>query len=122
IAFAKARPGELNIGTSGNGSGSHLAMEKFKAMAGVRFMRIAYNGDAQAIVQLLGGQVPLKFDNLTTSMPHVQAGKLRALGITTPKRSELMPSLPAIAETLPGYEASIYNGMVAPAGTPRELI
>ena len=122
IALAKSLPDDLICVTSGNGSGSHLAMERFKRMAGVRLMRVAYNGDAQANVQLLGGQVPMKFDNLSTSLPHVKTGRLRALGITTPKRSELLPNVPAIAETLPGYEASIFNGMVAPAGTPRDIL
>jgi tripartite-type tricarboxylate transporter receptor subunit TctC len=122
IALAKARPDELNCATSGNGSGSHLAMERFKLQAGVRLARIPFNGDAPALVQLLGGQVGLKFDNLSTSIPHVKAGRLRALGITTPGRSDLLPGVPAIAETLPGYEASIFNGMVAPAGTPKEIL
>ena len=122
IALAKSQRGDLICVTSGNGSGSHLAMERFKRMAGVRLMRISYNGDAQANIQLLGGQVPMKFDNLSTSLPHVKTGRLRALGITTPTRSELLPDLPAIAETLPGFEASIFNGMVAPAGTPREIL
>jgi len=122
INLAKARPEDILCGTSGNGSGSHLALERFKRMAGVRVLRVAYNGDAQANIQLLGGQVPMKFDNLTTSLPHVNTGRLRALGITTPKRSDLLPNLPAIAETLPGFEASIFNGMLAPAGTPREIL
>ena len=122
IALAKSDRDGLICVTSGNGSGSHLAMERFKRMAGIRLLRVAYNGDAQANIQLLGGQVPMKFDNLSTSLPHVNAGRLRALGITTPQRSELLPNLPAIAETLPGFEASIFNGMVAPAGTPRELL
>lgn len=122
IALAKSQKDPLICVTSGNGSGSHLAMERFKRMAGVSLMRVAYNGDAQANIQLLGGQVPMKFDNLSTSLPHVNAGRLRALGITTPTRSVLLPGLPAIAETLPGYESSIFNGMVAPAGTPRELL
>jgi tripartite-type tricarboxylate transporter receptor subunit TctC len=122
IALAKSQKDPLICVTSGNGSGSHLAMERFKRMAGVRLLRVAYNGDAQANIQLLGGQVPMKFDNLSTSLPHVNSGRLRALGITTPTRSELLPGLPAIAETLPGFEASIFNGMVAPTGTPRELL
>jgi tripartite-type tricarboxylate transporter receptor subunit TctC len=122
IALAKARPDELNCVTSGNGSGSHLAMELFKRQAGVRMTRIAYNGDAPAMIQLLGGQVSLKFDNLSTSIPHVNAGRLRALGVTSPQRSALLPNVPAISETLPGYEASIFNGMVAPAGTSREIL
>jgi tripartite-type tricarboxylate transporter receptor subunit TctC len=122
IALAKARPGELNYGSSGNGSGSHLAMELFKKMAGVRITRVAYNGDGPAIIDLLGGHVPLKFDNLSTSLPHVRAGKLRALGVTTPKRTALLPEVPAIGETLPGFQASIFNGMVAPAATPPEIL
>jgi tripartite-type tricarboxylate transporter receptor subunit TctC len=122
IALARARPDELNCVTSGNGSGSHLAMELFKRQAGVRVTRIPYNGDAPAMVHLIGGQVSMKFDNLSTSIPQVRAGKLRALGVTTPARSALLPDVPAIAETIPGYEASIFNGMVAPAGTPKDIL
>lgn len=122
IALARARPGDLNAGTSGNGSGSHLALELFKRMANVRIMRIPYNGDGPAIIDLLGGQVPVKFDNVSTSLAHVRGGKLRALGITTPVRSALMPEVPAIAETVPGFQASIFNGMLAPAGTPPEIL
>ncbi|HET7160189.1 MAG TPA: tripartite tricarboxylate transporter substrate binding protein, partial [Burkholderiales bacterium] len=122
IALAKARPGELNAGSSGNGSGSHLALELFNRMAGVRIMRIPYNGDGPAIIDLLGGQVPVKFDNLSTSLPHVRAGKLRPLGVTSPERTVLLPEVPAIAETVPGFQASIFNGMMAPAGTPPEIL
>ena len=122
ITFAKARPGELNCGSSGNGSGSHLALELFTRMAGVRIMRIPYNGDGPAIIDLLGGQVPIKFDNLSTSLPHVRAGKLRPLGVTSPSRTALLPEVPAISETVPGFQASIFNGMVAPAGTPPEIL
>ncbi|MBI3918549.1 MAG: tripartite tricarboxylate transporter substrate binding protein [Betaproteobacteria bacterium] len=122
IALAKARPTELNAGTSGNGSGSHLALELFNRMAGVRIMRIPYNGDGPAIIDLLGGQVPVKFDNLSTSLPHVRGGKLRPLGVTTPTRTALLPEVPAISETVPGFQTSIFNGMMAPAGTPREIL
>ena len=122
IALARKRPGELNYATSGNGSGSHLAIEAFMRQAGVRLTRIPYNGDGPALVNLLGGQVPVKFDNLSTSIPHVRAGRLRALGVTTPTRTELLAEVPAISETLPGFEASIFNGMVAPAGTPKEIL
>ena len=122
IALAKARPDDLICVTSGNGSGSHLALELFRRQAGVRLTRIAYNGDAQAIVQLLGGHASVKFDNLSTSIPHVSSGRLRALGVTSPQRSTLLPGVPAIAETLPGYEASIFNGMAAPAATPKEIV
>jgi len=122
IALAKARPGELNYGTSGNGSGSHLAMELFMRQSRIRLTRIPYNGDGPALVNLIGGQVPVKFDNLSTSIGHVRAGRLRALGVTTPKRTELLSEVPAISETLPGFEASIFNGMVAPAGTPQDIL
>jgi tripartite-type tricarboxylate transporter receptor subunit TctC len=122
IALARARPGQLNCGSSGNGSGSHLALELFNRMAGVRIMRIPYNGDGPAIIDLLGGQVPLKFDNLSTSLPHVRGGKLRPLGVTTPVRTTLLPDVPAISETVPGFQASIFNGMMAPAGTPPEIL
>ena len=122
IALAKSRPGELNGATSGNGSGSHLALELFGRTAGVRIMRIPYYGDGPAIIDLLGGQVPVKFDNLSTTLAHVRGGKLRALGITSPVRSPLLPDLPAISETVPGFQASIFNGMLAPAGTPLEIL
>jgi tripartite-type tricarboxylate transporter receptor subunit TctC len=122
IALAKARPGELNAGSSGNGSGSHLALELFNKMAGVRIMRIPYNGDGPAIIDLLGGHTPVKFDNLSTSLPHVRAGKLRPLGVTSPTRTKLLPEVPAISETVPGFQASIFNGMMAPAATPPEIL
>jgi tripartite-type tricarboxylate transporter receptor subunit TctC len=122
IALAKSRPGELNAGSSGNGSGSHLALELFNKMAGVRIMRIPYNGDGPAIVDLLGGHTPVKFDNLSTSLPHVRAGKLRPLGVTSPTRTKLLPEVPAISETVPGFQASIFNGMMAPAATPPEIL
>ena len=122
IALAKARPGEVNCGTSGNGSGSHLALELFSRMAGVRIMRIPYNGDGPAIIDLLGGQVPVKFDNLSTSLQHVRAGKLRPLGVTSAARSALLPEVPAISETVAGFQASIFNGMMAPAATPPEIL
>jgi tripartite-type tricarboxylate transporter receptor subunit TctC len=122
IGLARARPGQVDYGTSGNGSGSHLAMELFRRQAGVQMERIAYNGDGPALVNLLGGQVPVKFDNLSTSIGHVKAARLRALGVTTPKRTDLMPDVPAIAETLPGFSASIFNGIVAPAATPKDIV
>ena len=106
----------------GNGSGSHLALELFNRMAGVKIMRIPYNGDGPAIIDLLGGQVPVKFDNLSTSIAHVRGGKLRALGITSPVRSALLPDLPAISETVPGFQASIFNGMMAPAATQPDIL
>jgi tripartite-type tricarboxylate transporter receptor subunit TctC len=122
IALARARPGELNCSSSGNGSGSHLALELFNRMAGVRIARIPYNGDGPAIIDLLGGQVPVKFDNLSTSLAHVRAGKLRALGVSTPARTALLPDVPAISESVAGFQVSIFNGMLAPAATPPEIL
>jgi tripartite-type tricarboxylate transporter receptor subunit TctC len=122
IALAKARPGELNCSSSGNGSGSHLALEFFNRMAGVRIVRIPYNGDGPAIIDLLGGQVPMKFDNLSTALPHVRARQLRPLGVTSATRSVLLPDVPAISETVAGFQASIFNGMLAPAATPPDIL
>src|SRR5262245_22051894 len=122
VALARSRPGEINCVTSGNGSGSHLALELFSRMAGVRIARVPYNGDAQANVDLLGGHVPMKFDNLSTSLANVRAGRLRALGVTAPTRTALLPDTPAIAEAVPGFQASIFNGIMAPAATPPEIL
>jgi len=122
ITLAKARPGELNCGTSGNGAGSHFSMEFFNRLAGVRLTRIPFNGDAQALIQVLGGQLPLKFENTSTGIGHIKAGRLRALGVTSAKRFELLPSVPAIAETLPGFESTVFNGLAGPAGMTREIL
>lgn len=122
IALAKAKPGELNASTSGNGSGSHLALELFNKMAGVKITRIPYNGDGPAIIDLIGGQVPVKFDNVSTALQHVRAGQLRALGVTSKKRSPLLPDVPPIGDTVPGYQVTIMNGMIAPPGTPPEIL
>ena len=122
IAFAKSQAGKLNYASSGLGSGSYMAMELFKRRAGIDLLRIGYNGDAPALVDLVGGHVPIKFDNFTTSIPHVRSGRLRPLGVTSPKPSPLLPGVPPIAETLPGFEASIYNGVLAPAATPRDVV
>ena len=91
-------------------------------MAGVRVTRIPYNGDGPAIIDLIGGQVPMKFDNVSTSLTHVLAGKLRAIGVTSPARSALLPAVPSINETVAGFQMAIFNGMVAPAATPPELL
>jgi tripartite-type tricarboxylate transporter receptor subunit TctC len=122
ITLAKAQAGKLNYASSSVGSGSFMAMELFKRRAGVNLARIGYNGDAPALVDLLGGQVPVKFDNFTTSIPHVKSGRLRALGVSSPQASPLLPGVPPVAETLPGFEASIFNGVVAPAATPRDVV
>jgi len=121
IAFAKANPGKLNYGTSG-GSGSHVASELFKRLAGVDITPILYKGLAPALVDVLGGHVSMMIDTVSTSSSHVREGKVRALGVTSPARSALFPDVPAIAETIPGYESRIFNAMMAPVGTPKAVI
>jgi len=122
IALARSQAGKLNYASSSLGSGSYMAMELFKRQAGINLVRIGYNGDAPALVDLIGGHVPIKFDNFTTSIPHIKSGRLRPLGVSSPKRSALLPDVPPVGDTLPGFEASIYNGVVAPAATPREVV
>jgi tripartite-type tricarboxylate transporter receptor subunit TctC len=122
VALAKSQAGRLNYASSSIGSGSFMAMELFKRQAGINLVRIGYNGDAPALVDLIGGHVPVKFDNFSTAIPLIKSGRLRPLGVSTPGRSALLPDVPPVADTLPKFEASIYNGVLAPAATPREVI
>ena len=123
IALAKAKPGELSFGGSGNGSTGHVAAEMFMRMSGVRFLHVPYKGNAQALVDVMGGQITMLFDQVSTSAAHVRSGKLRALGVTTLKRSPLFPEVPTLDESgLTGFEDVTWNGFVAPAGTPREVL
>ena len=123
IALAKQRPGEISSGSSGSGSTGHIAAEMFASRAGIKLVHIQYKGAAPALVDLVGGHVMLRFDQVSTSLPHVRAGKLRALGVTTLKRAALMPEVPTIAEAgLPGFQDSTFNGLMAPAGTPRAVL
>ena len=123
IALAKQRPGDLSYASAGNGSTGHVAAEMFSRAAGIKLLHVPYKGNAPAIVDLLGGQVMMMFDQVSTSFPHIRAGKLRALGVTSRARSALFPELPTIAEAgLRGFEDSTFNGIVAPAGTPREIL
>ena len=122
IAYAKANPGKLNMGTPGVGSTGHLAGELFKATAGVDLVHIPYRGAAPAMTDLIGGQVQVMFDSMVTVLPHVQGGRVRALAVTSAARSPLLPDLPAIAETVPGYEAIIWFGVGVPRGTPPEVV
>ena len=123
IALAKQKPGALNFGTAGNGSVAHLSAEQFKAMAGVRITHVPYKGSSQSMLDLLAGQVQLVFENLPVVLPHIRAGKIRALGVGTRTRSALLPEYPTVAEAgVPGYEASTAFGMLAPATTPREIV
>jgi tripartite-type tricarboxylate transporter receptor subunit TctC len=122
VALARSRPGQLNYASASPGGMPHLAGELFNGMAGVKMVHIPYKGAAPATIDLVGGQVSLMFNNMLSAMPHVKSGRLRAVAVTSAKRSGAVPELPTIAETLPGYEASGWYGAFAPATTPRDLI
>jgi tripartite-type tricarboxylate transporter receptor subunit TctC len=122
IAYAKANPGKVNMASSGNGTSVHVSGELFKMMTGINMLHVPYRGAAPALTDLMGGQVQIIFDNLPSSIEYIRAGKLRALGVTTTTRSDALPNVPAVAETVPGYEASAWFGMGAPKGTPPEVI
>ncbi len=122
IKHAKAHPAELNYGSGGNGSAGHLAGELFKQQAGVFALHIPYNGANPAQLGLLSGQVDYNFDNLAAAAANIRAGKLKALAVTTAQRSALMPDVPTVAETLPGFQIDTWWGLVAPAGTPAETV
>jgi tripartite-type tricarboxylate transporter receptor subunit TctC len=122
IAYAKANPGKINYASAGTGTSLHVAGELFKMMAGIDMVHVPYRGTAPALTDLLGGQVQVMFDNITTSIEHIRAGKLRALAMTTAKRSEMLPDLPTVGEFLPGFEASAFFGLGAPKRTPVEIV
>ncbi|MFZ9149755.1 MAG: tripartite tricarboxylate transporter substrate binding protein [Burkholderiales bacterium] len=123
IALAKARAGDLNYASSGSGTPAHLAGELFKSMAGINILHVPYKGSPPALTSVLSGETSMLFSPLTIAVPHTKSGKLRALGVTTAKRSKLVPELPTIGESgLPGYEVTQWYGMQAPAGTPKDVI
>ncbi len=122
IAYAKANPGQLNYGSGGNGSAGHLAGEMFKRDAGIFAVHIPYNGGNPAQLALLSGQVDFNFDNLATAAPNIKGGKLKALAVTTLKRSPALPEVPPVADMLKGFEIDTWWGLVAPAGTPKDVI
>ncbi|MGC4395273.1 Bug family tripartite tricarboxylate transporter substrate binding protein [Hydrogenophaga sp. T2] len=122
IRYAKANPGRLNYGSGGNGSAGHLAGELFKNQAGIFAVHIPYNGGNPAQLGLLSGQVDFNFDNLATAAANIRAGKLKALAVTTAQRSSVMPDVPTVAEALPGFEIDTWWGLVAPAGTPADVV
>jgi tripartite-type tricarboxylate transporter receptor subunit TctC len=122
IAYAKANPAKLNYGSGGNGSAGHLAGEMFKRDAGVFAVHIPYNGGNPAQLALLSGQVDFNFDNLATAAPNIRAGKLKALAVTTLTRSPALPDVPPVADTLKGFSIDTWWGLVAPAGTPKEVL
>jgi len=122
IAYAKANPGKINWASSGNGTSVHLSGELFKMMTGVDLTHVPYRGSAPALTDMISGTVQVMFDNMPSSLPHIQAGKLRALAVTTAQRSEALPDVPTVAETVPGYEASAFFGMSVPKGTPADVV
>jgi tripartite-type tricarboxylate transporter receptor subunit TctC len=122
IALAKANPGKITIGSFGTGSTSHVAGELFKTMAGINMIHVPYRGGAPMIIDLVGGQVQVGIDVLTGPLPHIRTGALRALGMGSKTRSQLIPDVPTIDETVPGYEANSWCGVGVPRGTPPEII
>ena len=122
IAYAKANPGKISIGSFGTGSTSHVSGELFKMMAGVNMIHVPYRGGAPMVADLIGGQVQVAIDVLTGSLAHIRSGSLRALGVAGKKRSEALPEVPTIAETVNGYEANSWCGVGVPRGTPPEII
>ena len=122
IAYAKANPGKINIASAGTGSSGHLAGELFKMMTGIDMVHVPYRGGAPALTDLLGGRVEAMITAMASSIPHIRAGRLRALGVTTAARSQALADVPAVGEFVPGYEASAWTGVGAPQGTPVEIV
>jgi tripartite-type tricarboxylate transporter receptor subunit TctC len=123
VAHVKANPGKLSYGSPGNGSTAHLSMELFKSMTGSTIVHIPYKGSAGVLTDVMGGQIAVTIDNMPPYIPQVKAGKIRALAVSTGKRSSAMPDLPTIAEAgVPGYEAGAWFGLLAPAGTPKPIV
>lgn len=123
IAHVKANPGKLSYGSPGNGSTAHLSMELFKSMTGTNIVHIPYKGSAGVLADVMGGQIAVTIDNMPPYIPQVKAGKLRALAVSTAKRSSAMPELPSIAEAgVSGYDSGAWFGLLAPAGTPKDVV
>src|SRR5262245_54889095 len=122
IAYAKANPGKLSMASVGIGSGTHLAGELFKIMAGVEMVHVPYRGAGPAYNDMLGGQVQVMFPSTVSSIGHIRAGRLRALAVTTATRSEVLPDVPTVGEFVPGYEASAWFGVAAPKNTPAQIV
>jgi tripartite-type tricarboxylate transporter receptor subunit TctC len=122
IAYLKANPGQVSFASSGVGASPHMSGELFKAMTGTNMLHVPYRGAGAALPDVLAGRVPVIFDNLPSSIEHIRAGRLRALGVTVTKRSDALPDVPTIGETVAGYEVNVWNGIVAPKGTPPAII
>jgi tripartite-type tricarboxylate transporter receptor subunit TctC len=122
IEYVKANPGNVYFASSGTGASPHMSGELFKAMTGINMVHVPYRGAGPAMTDLLPGRVQVMFDNLPSSIEHIRAGRLRALGVTSAKRSDALPGVPAIGETVPGYEVNVWNGICVPKSTPPEII
>jgi tripartite-type tricarboxylate transporter receptor subunit TctC len=122
LALAKTEPGKINFGSGGVGTSPHMSGELLEAMAGIKLTHVAYRGSAPAMTDLLGGQIPVMFDNLPGSIQQIKAGKVRALGVTTTKRIDSIPDVPTIAETVPGYEVFVWYGISGPKGISAEIV
>jgi tripartite-type tricarboxylate transporter receptor subunit TctC len=123
ISLARAEPGKISYGTSGNGSTGHMAAELFSRQAGIKMLHVPYKGNSQALIDVIGGQVTMMFDQVSTSAPQIKGGKVRPLAVTSLARSPILPDVPTIDESgVPGYEDITFNGLVAPAGTPHEIL
>jgi tripartite-type tricarboxylate transporter receptor subunit TctC len=123
IAYAKARPGELQYGSAGSGTPHHIALEMFKQMTGTNLLHVPYKGTAPAVLDLLPGRVHVMSAEVLAVLPHARAGKLRALGIATPKRNQVAPDIPTVSEAgVPGFEVTSWYGVLVPAGSPREIV
>jgi tripartite-type tricarboxylate transporter receptor subunit TctC len=122
IAYAKANPGKINFGSAGIGSSQHMSGELFKMMAGIDMTHVPFRGTAPALQNLLGGQIQLMYASMPATLEHVRSGRLVALGVTIPKRSDVLPDVPAISEFLPGFDAEVYYGIGAPKSTPPEIV
>ncbi len=122
IAYVKANPGKVSFGSAGQGASNHLSGELLNALGGIKMQHVPYKGDAPSIVDLIGGSIQVALPTTVAGLPHVRSGKLRAIAVTGTKRLDTMPDLPTVAETLPGYEAVSWGGVMVPAGTPPEII
>jgi tripartite-type tricarboxylate transporter receptor subunit TctC len=122
IALAKSRPGQINYGSAGNGSTHHLSGELLKSLAGIDIVHIPYKGTTPGIAALLSGEVSMMFNTVTGIQPHVKSGRVKALAVSTPKRTDMMPNVPTLSETLPGFEMLSWFALLAPAGTPKNIV
>ena len=122
LALARSRPGQLDYASSGTGTANHIGMELLSQIAGIKMQHVPHKGSAQAIADVIGGQIPLNFENIAVVLPHIKAGKVRALGVTSPQRNRFLPDVPTIAESgYPGFESVGWFGLMAPAAIPKDV-